>query len=124
MTEITKDLKKFYRNRVDRLKSKCLSLEGQGHEKLGANKFGVTTQGIPITTRTRLLKKLYVATSSKYVATQSKNQPREQVATKKQEATTEAATKTESSVVTKLSMSQQRDQFRPEFWGTTTQLMK
>ena len=32
------------------------TLEGQEHEKLGANRFGVTTQGIPVTTRTRLLK--------------------------------------------------------------------
>ena len=34
----------------------------QGHEKFGANKFGVTTQGIPIATRTRLLNTIYVAT--------------------------------------------------------------
>ena len=32
------------------------TLEGQGHEKLGVNKFGVATQGIPVVTRTRLLK--------------------------------------------------------------------
>ena len=30
--------------------------EGQGHEKLSANKFDVTTQGIPIAIRTRMLK--------------------------------------------------------------------
>ena len=30
--------------------------DGQGHEKLGANRFGVVTQGIPIATRTKLLK--------------------------------------------------------------------
>ena len=41
--------------------------EGQGHEKLVANRLGVATQGIP------------VATLSKYVATQSKSKPREQV---------------------------------------------
>ena len=41
--------------------------EEQGHEKLVANRFGVTTQGIPVTTRTRLLNKIYVATLSKYV---------------------------------------------------------
>ena len=58
------------------------TLEGQEHEKLVANRFGVATQGIPITTRTRLLNKIYVATLSKYVATQSKSKPREQVATK------------------------------------------
>ena len=98
--------------------------EGQGHEKLGVNKFVVATQGIPVVTRTRLLKKIDIATSSTYVATQSKNKPREQVATEKQEATTEVATKTESSIVTELSMSRQRDQIEPEFWGSTTQLMK
>ena len=75
-TEIAKDLKKSCRNKVDRLKSKCLSrqtLEEQGHEKLGANRFGVTTQGIPITIRTRLLNTIHVATLSKYVTTQSKS---------------------------------------------------
>ena len=30
--------------------------KGQGHEKLGTNRFVVVTQGIPIATRTRLLK--------------------------------------------------------------------
>ena len=43
--------------------------EEQGHEKLGTNRFGVATQGIPVATRTRLLNKIYVATLSKYVAT-------------------------------------------------------
>ena len=57
--------------------------EGQGHEKLVANRFGVTTQGIPVATRTILLNKIYVATLSKFVATQSKSKPREQVATKR-----------------------------------------
>ena len=79
--------------------------EAEGHEKLVANRLGVTTQGIPIATRTRLLNKIYVATLSKYVATQSKNKPREQVVTEKQEATTEAATKIESFVATELSIS-------------------
>ena len=54
--------------------------EGQGHEKLVANRFGVATQGILVATRTRLLNKNYVATLSKYVATQSKSKPREKVA--------------------------------------------
>ena len=54
--------------------------EEQGHEKLGANRFGVATQGIPVVTRTRLLNIIYVATLSKYVATQSKSKPKEQVA--------------------------------------------
>ena len=49
--------------------------EGQGHEKLVANKFGVKTQGIPVTIRARLLNKIYVVTLSKYVATQFKSKP-------------------------------------------------
>ena len=55
--------------------------KGQGHEKLGANRFGVATQGISVSIRTRLLKEIYVATSTKYVATQIKKNPREKVAT-------------------------------------------
>ena len=82
------------------------TLEGQGHEKLVANRFGVATI-------TRLLKEIYVATSTKSVATQIRNKPREKVTTEKREATTEEATKTEGYVMTELSMSQQRDQFRP-----------
>ena len=50
--------------------------EEQGHEKLGVNRFGVATQGISVATRTRLLNKIYVATLSKYVATQSKRKPK------------------------------------------------
>ena len=46
-TEIAKDSKKIMSRQT---------LKGQGHEKLDANKFGVATQVIPITTRTRLLK--------------------------------------------------------------------
>ena len=46
-TEIAKDSKKIMSRQTPK---------GQGHEKLDANKFGVATQGIPITTRTRLLK--------------------------------------------------------------------
>ena len=56
--------------------------EEQGHEKLVANRFGVATQGIVVATRTRILNKIYVATLSNYVATQSKSKRREQVATK------------------------------------------
>ena len=51
--------------------------EAEGHEKLVANRLGVATQGIPVAIRTRLLNKIYVATLSKYVATQSKSKPRE-----------------------------------------------
>ena len=57
-------------------------IEAEGHEKLDENRLGVAIQGIPFATRTRLLNKIYVATLSKYVATQSKSKPREQVATK------------------------------------------
>ena len=56
------------------------TLEAEEHEKLVANRLGVPTQGIPVVTRTRLLNKIYVATLSKYVATQSKSKPKEQVA--------------------------------------------
>ena len=55
--------------------------EEQEHEKLIANRFGVATQGIHVVTRTRLLNKIYVATLSKYLATQSKSNPKEQVMT-------------------------------------------
>ena len=53
----------------------------QGHEKLGENRFGVTTQGNPVETRTKLLNTNYVVTLSKYVPTQSKSKPRERVTT-------------------------------------------
>ena len=93
------------------------TLEAEGHEKLVANRLGVATQGILVATRIKLLNKIYVATLSKYVATQSKNKPREQVVTEKQEATTEATIEIESTIATK----------RP-IWtiilGSTTQLMK
>ena len=52
------------------------TLAEQGHEKLGANRFGVMTQCIPVVTecilvvtRTRLLNINYVATLLKYVTT-------------------------------------------------------
>ena len=57
--------------------------EGQDHEKMGANRFDVVTQDISVVTITRLLKEIYVMTSTKYVATQIKNKPREKVATEK-----------------------------------------
>ena len=68
--------------------------------------------------------RIYVATSTKYVATQIKNKPREKVATEKQEAMIEEAIKTGGSVAIELSMSLQRDQIGPEFWGSTMQLMR
>ena len=76
------------------------TLEGQEHEKLGANRFGVATQGIFIATIIRLLKEIYVATSTKYVATQIKNMPSEKVATEKREVTIEETTKTRGYVAT------------------------
>ena len=51
------------------------TLEAKGHEKLDENGLGVAT-------RARLLKIIYVVTLSKYVATQSKSKPREQVTKK------------------------------------------
>ena len=74
--------------------------ERQEHEKLGAKRFSVATQGIYVATITRLLKEIYVATSTKYVATQIKNKPREKVAIEKLEATTKEVTKTRGSVTT------------------------
>ena len=96
----------------------------QVHGKLSANRFGVATQGISIATRAILLKEIYVTTLTKYIATQIKNKHREKVVTKKREATTKEETKTGSYVLTKLPISRQRDQFGPEFWGFTMQLMK
>ena len=55
--------------------------KAKGHEKLVENRLGVATQGILVMTRIRLLNKIYVATLSKYVATQSKTKPKEQVTT-------------------------------------------
>ena len=43
--------------------------EAEGHEKLAANKFGVTTQGTHVATQTRLLHQNYVATLPKSVVT-------------------------------------------------------
>ena len=91
---------------------------------MGANKFGVATQGISFATITRLLNEIYVATLRKYVATQTKNKPREKVMTEKREAMTEEATKTGGSIGTELSMSRLGDQFGPEVWRSTIQLMK
>ena len=70
------------------------TLAEQGHEKLGTNKFGVATQGILVSTRTRLLNTNYVATLSKYVTAQSKSKPREQVATEDYKLRQRPATKT------------------------------
>ena len=50
--------------------------EVQGHEKLVANRFGVATQDIPVTTRTRFLHQNYVTTLSKFVAIESKKELR------------------------------------------------
>ena len=42
---------------------------------MGANRFGVETQDIPVAIRTRQLNTNYVATLSKYVTTKSKSKP-------------------------------------------------
>ena len=86
VTKIAKDSKKSCRDRVDRLKRKMFistrkimsrqTPEVEGHEKLVANRFGVTTQYIPVSTRTRLLHQNYLATLSKSVATEFKKELR------------------------------------------------
>ena len=43
--------------------------EAEGHEKLVVNRFGVATQYIPVTTRTRLLHQNSVTTLSSSVVT-------------------------------------------------------
>ena len=96
----------------------------EGHEKLVANRFGVTTQGIPVPIRTRLLQKNFIATLSKSVVTESKKELKEQVATEECILRQRSTIKTENSVATELSMSLQSDQFGPEFWGSIMQLMK
>ena len=87
----------------------------EGHEKLVAKRFGVTTQGIPVSTRTKLLQKNFTATLSKSVATESKKELKEQVATEECILRQRSAIKTENSVATELSMSLQSDQFGLEF---------
>ena len=74
--------------------------EAEGHEKLVANRLGVATQGIPVVTRTRLMHKIYVATLSKYLATQSKNKPKEQVVTEDCMLRKRLVTRTKGSIVT------------------------
>ena len=53
------------------------TLEEEEHEKLVANRFGVTTQYILVAIKTRHLHKNYVVTLSKYVVTESKKELRE-----------------------------------------------
>ena len=89
----------------------------EGHEKLVANRFGVATQGIPIATRTRLL-------HHNFVSIESKKELRNHVATKSNRLRQRPAIMTENSIATKLSRSRQSDQFGPNFWGSTMQLMK
>ena len=69
------------------------TLEVEGHEKLVANKFGVTTQYIYVAIRTRLLHQNSIATLSMSVATGFKKELREQVATKELHDTTKAHNK-------------------------------
>ena len=125
---------KLCRDRVDRLKRKMFVairkilsrhiLEAEGHEKLVANRFGVATQDILVATRTRLLHQNFVVTLSKFVMTESKKELRNQVATENNMLRQRPLTKTENSVAIEISMLRQSDQFEPEFWGSTTQLLK
>ena len=85
--------------------------EAEGHEKLVANKFGVSTQDISVVTRTRQLNKIYIATLSKSITIESKNKPKEHVATEDCRPRQRPATKTENSIATELYMSRKRDQF-------------
>ena len=98
--------------------------KAEGHEKLVANRFGVMTKYIPVATRTRLLHQNSIATLSKSISKEFKKALREQVATKDCMIRYWPATKTKNSVATELSMSRHSDQFGPEFWASTTQLMK
>ena len=87
---------------------------------MGANRFGVMTQGIPIATRTRLLNSNYVATLSKYVPTQFKSKLKEQVVTGYKELRQRQRQRLKA-------MSQHKffiHQFGLEFWGSTIQLIK
>ena len=74
--------------------------KAEGHEKLVANRFGVATQYIPVATRTRLLHQNSVATLSKFVTTEFKNELREQVATEDYMLRQWPLTKNENSVAT------------------------
>ena len=57
--------------------------EAEEHEKMAANKFGVTTQGTHVVTQTRLLYQNSVMTLSQSVTTKKiKKEVRDQVATK------------------------------------------
>ena len=94
------------------------------YKELGATSFCVATQDIPVETRTRLLDQNSVATLSKFVAIESKTKLREQFAIENCMLRQRPATKTENSVATECFMSRHSIQFRPEFWGSTTQLLK
>ena len=74
--------------------------EVEGHEKVVANRFGIATQYIPVVTRIRLLHQNYVATLSKSVTTEFKNELREQVAIEDCMLRQRPATKTENYVAT------------------------
>ena len=108
--EISNDSKKSCHDRVDRLKRKMFVAtrkimsrqipESEGHEKLVENRFGVTTQGIPIATRTRLIHQNSVATLSKSISTKSKKELKEQVVTEDYMLLQRPTIKTENSVAT------------------------
>ena len=102
----------------------CQIPEAEGHEKLVSKRFVVTTQGIPVEIRTRLRHKNFVATLSKSVVIKSSKELREQVVTKDCMLRQRPVTKTKNSVAIELCMSRQSEQYGPEFWGSTMQLMK
>ena len=54
---------------------------GRSVKRTGCNKFGIATQDIHVTTRTRLLQQNFFVTLSKSVETKSKKDLRDQVAT-------------------------------------------
>ena len=74
------------------------------YKELGATNLCVTTQDIPVVTRTILLDQNSIATSPKSIVTESKKKLREQVTIENSKLRQKPATKNEDSVVTKLSM--------------------
>ena len=74
--------------------------EAEGHEKLVVNRLSVATQDILVAKRIRQLHQNSVATLSKFVVTESKEELRNYVATKNCMLRQRPATKTENSIAT------------------------
>ena len=83
--------------------------DAEGHKKMVANRFGVATQGIPITIRTRLLHQNSVAKLSKSILTESKKELINQVVIENNRLRQRLTTKTKNYVAIALSMSRQSD---------------